>query len=109
MQQIWVTQEQAFACCASHKFASLLADTSPYASAAAVIVEARRIWWRECGVRDWLTALAAHPKIGERKAAEPSNGAFAAFSNAEQATAQQSADAAVAEELATLNKEYEAK
>ncbi len=106
-QMIAVGEEGAFSCCASRSFAARLARAGPFPDFGALVETARRVWWQECGVGEWLAAFAAHPKIGEHKAASGQHSAaFEAFSSKEQAAAQQSSSADVAEELRAWNQRY---
>ncbi len=100
-----LSENAIFGCCASQRFASRLAASNPFPSISALVDEARRIWWHECGVLDWLQAFDAHPKIGEKKASSPDS-TFAKFSSAEQSAAAQSTTADISAELAHWNKLY---
>jgi len=71
----------------------------PFSPASAVAEAAERTW-RSLSREDWLEAFSAHPRIGERT---PDQRAAA-----EQAGAV-SAPATILDELARLNREYEAK
>ena len=75
-----ITEEAAFSCCASRRFAKAVAQGSPYASVDALIAAARDAWWCKTDVPGWLEAFAAHPKIGEKKASKESTATFVAFS-----------------------------
>mmetsp|Transcript_9955 Transcript_9955/g.17430 ORF Transcript_9955/g.17430 Transcript_9955/m.17430 type:complete len:324 (-) Transcript_9955:527-1498(-) len=101
-----ISQEQAITCCASHRFAQRLAAGSPCADFTDLVAAARHIWWRECGVTDWLEAFAAHPKIGDRKGSEGKPAAFTAFSAAEQSTSASTLAVEVEEALQSLNQAY---
>jgi len=100
---IAVTKDQCISCCASASWAERVATGSPYRDFPHLLDAARRIWWTETGVLEWLNAFAAHPKIGDNKLPlQPS--AFAAFSRSEQAAANQSSSTDVAQELLKWNK-----
>jgi allantoicase len=60
------------------------------------------------GPDDWREAFAAHPRIGESKAARAQSSAEARWSSGEQSGAQ-SADAAARAALIDVNREYEAR
>lgn len=75
---VTVSEEQVFSCCASRRFARAVAGT--YQSSEALIAAARSAWWQATDVPGWLEAFAAHPKIGEKKAAKEAGADFAAFS-----------------------------
>ncbi|GAX73778.1 hypothetical protein CEUSTIGMA_g1229.t1 [Chlamydomonas eustigma] len=101
-----VTEEQAISICASHAFARKLSTNSPYRDFTELIEAARHIWWRDIGPSEWLAAFAAHPRIGESKAAVEKSEEFAAFSRSEQETAAQTTDSEVSKELQHWNKLY---
>jgi OHCU decarboxylase len=75
-------QEQAvaelLAACHSRRWAERVAAGRPYADLAALQQAADQVW-TGLGPADWLEALAAHPRIGER------GGASAHWSEREQA------------------------
>jgi 2-oxo-4-hydroxy-4-carboxy-5-ureidoimidazoline decarboxylase len=55
-------------CCASRRWAHLVAAERPFLGDAAMEVleaAAERVWW-SLNAADWLEAFAAHPRIGER-------------------------------------------
>ena len=101
---ISITKEQAVSCCASPGWAERLASGSPYCDFSSIIDAARRVWWAETGASEWLKAFAAHPRIGDNKAVEEKPAAFAAFSRSEQAAANESSSADVAQELLRWNR-----
>ncbi|GLC44594.1 hypothetical protein PLESTB_001323000 [Pleodorina starrii] len=101
-----ITYDQAVSCCASTKFAQQLAVQGPYADLDALLTAARRIWWTQTGVPGWLEALAAHPKIGDKKGIEGKPEAFAGFSRNEQAAASQTLSSDVSAELVDWNQRY---
>lgn len=101
-----ISQDDAFSCCASREFAAKLATAGPFAEFPDLIAAARRIWWTEIGVPEWLTAFAAHPKIGDKKGVEEKPAAFGTFSRNEQAAAEQSITTDVAQELVHWNQKY---
>lgn len=86
-------------CCGSTRWARLMAAARPFASVDAALVTARVIW-EALAPPDWLEALAAHPRIGERTAD--------AWAAAEQAGAA-SATGDVRAQLAAVNRAYEAR
>ena len=101
-----VTEAQALTCCASLQWARKLANMSPFADFDALLESARSIWWSGTGVSGWLEAFAAHPKIGDNKAAEAKPAQFGALSRSEQAMAAETSTAEVARELGELNQRY---
>jgi OHCU decarboxylase len=84
-------------CCASHRWAHLMAAERPFSNLAVMRVVAQRLWW-SLAAADWLEAFAAHPRIGER--------ATSAWSSQEQARATETGDAAHARLIAG-NRAYE--
>jgi OHCU decarboxylase len=86
-------------CCASHRWAHLMAAERPFGSLAVMTAVAQRLWW-SLAAADWLEAFAAHPRIGER--------ATTAWSVQEQARAMEMGDASRAR-LVAGNRVYEEK
>ena len=84
-------------CCASHRWAHLMAAERPFSTLAVMKVVAQRLWW-SLAAADWLEAFAAHPRIGERDTS--------AWSAQEQARATQTGGAAHARLIAG-NRAYE--
>jgi OHCU decarboxylase len=93
------------ACCGSTKWAQRMVEARPFDSLAAIEETAARVWW-ELRPGDWWEAFAAHPKIGERKAASSQPAQSSAWSEAEQSGARDAAGAMLAE-LAAANRDYE--
>ena len=60
-------------CCASHRWAHLMAAERPFANLAVMAAVAQRLWW-SLAAADWLEAFAAHPRIGERTTDDWSSG-----------------------------------
>ena len=56
-------------CCGSQRWAVAVASGRPYATIAALYHTAERAWW-SLDEPDWREAFAAHPRIGEREAAD---------------------------------------
>jgi OHCU decarboxylase len=90
------------ACCGSPRWAAAMVARRPFADLADLLAAAEKLWWR-LGPADWREAFAAHPRIGERPAGE---GRAARWSSGEQAGVA-AAGAAVRDELARANREYE--
>ena len=84
-------------CCASHRWAQLMAAERPFAHVDVVAALAQRLWW-SLAVADWLEAFAAHPRIGDR--------ASTTWSAQEQARAMDTNDA-IRSRLAAANRSYE--
>jgi 2-oxo-4-hydroxy-4-carboxy-5-ureidoimidazoline decarboxylase len=100
--------EQAFlSCCGSTRWASAMAAARPFASGAALVDAADRIW---AGLEptDWREAFAAHPRIGESGGAAPHAGAKADWSSSEQSGVRD-ASASLRLRLAAANREYDSR
>lgn len=93
------------ACCGSPRWAREMAACRPFASQEALFRVADEAWWA-LDERDWLHAFAAHPRIGERKAAPAQGAVAAAWSRQEQAGVAMDDDAVKAA-LAEGNRAYE--
>ena len=94
-------------CCGSTRWAKQMAGARPFATLEATIASANQIWW-SLDQEDWLEAFRSHPKIGEKKAAEPVSTQARQWSGQEQAGVATASQEAV-ESLATLNRTYEEK
>ena len=92
-------------CCGSHVWATVMADGRPFATAEALFAKADDVSASLADL-DWLEAFRAHPKIGERKAAQSQQ--EQRWSSQEQ-SAMQSASTDTVARLARGNQEYEAK
>jgi OHCU decarboxylase len=84
-------------CCASHRWAHLMAAERPFTSANVMAAVAQRLWW-SLAAADWLEAFAAHPRVGEQTAS--------AWSAQEQARAMETGGDTHAK-LAAGNRGYE--
>lgn len=94
-------------CCGSPRWAREMAGRRPFASLHDVLAAADEVWWA-LGAEDWDDAFAAHPRIGERKAAPAQDARAAAWSAQEQSAAASAGDD-VAAALAAGNRAYEAR
>ncbi|HEX6746665.1 MAG TPA: 2-oxo-4-hydroxy-4-carboxy-5-ureidoimidazoline decarboxylase [Longimicrobium sp.] len=92
-------------CCGSPRWARGMAARRPFAGMDDVLAAADETWWA-LDPADWDDAFAAHPRIGERKAAPAQTAQAAAWSAQEQAGAA-SAGEDVAAALAEGNRAYE--
>ena len=92
-------------CCGSPIWARMMSAARPFADVAALINRAEQVWL-DLETQDWLTAFAAHPKIGAKKAVPQQAAQSAEWSNAEQ-SGTQTATAALHDELETANRLYE--
>lgn len=91
-------------CCAAQRWAQALVMQRPFASEDA-LYEAADAEWARMQEADWMEAFRAHPRIGERKAAEASQQSKA-WSSQEQAQVQE-AQTAILDALADDNRRYE--
>lgn len=65
-----VAEPELLGCCASRRWAAVLAAGRPYPTRDALFERADHAWWA-LDQRDWDEAFAAHPRIGERERADP--------------------------------------
>uniref|UniRef100_E6QJZ4 2-oxo-4-hydroxy-4-carboxy-5-ureidoimidazoline decarboxylase n=1 Tax=mine drainage metagenome TaxID=410659 RepID=E6QJZ4_9ZZZZ len=63
--------ESLLHCCATRKWAAQLASARPFSSLEALIAASDQVWLAMTQ-HDWMEAFAAHPRIGEKKAASAS-------------------------------------
>jgi allantoicase len=99
-------------CCASSQWAAAMTGARPFADTAVMLRVAEQAWWA-LGEADYLEAFAAHPRIGENRAAKPTGspplpGSSGSWSVAEQANVATAAELTRAA-LAEANRAYEAK
>jgi OHCU decarboxylase len=94
-------------CCGSTKWARALAQARPFTSQAELLVKSDQV---SDGLtsEDWLEAFRAHPRIGEQKSAKAQTEQEQRWSAQEQ-SAMQAASADTAAQLASRNREYEAR
>lgn len=98
-------ETQFLNCCGSRKWARMMTGARPFANVSELLEKAEQIWLGlEPG--DWLEAFAAHPKIGERKAAPKQPAKSAEWSQDEQSGTQSAAES-VLDELTEANRLYE--
>ncbi len=91
-------------CCGSARWANLMTDARPFESEDELMNAAATIW-NYLETADWLEAFAAHPKIGETKAAPRQEARSAEWSAGEQA-GMSAADERLKQELAAANGTY---
>jgi len=94
-------------CCGSPRWAREMAMRRPFASRDDVLAAADAVWWA-LDTAEWDDAFAAHPRIGERKAAPAQDARAAAWSAQEQSGAA-AAGPDVAAAIAEGNRAYEAR
>ena len=92
-------------CCGSPRWAREMAGRRPFGGVTELLSAGDEAWWR-LDAADWDDAFAAHPRIGERKAA-PAQGAQAAAWSAQEQSGAASAGEDVAAALAEGNRAYE--
>jgi len=91
-------------CCGSIRWVNLMTDARPFESESELMSTAATIW-NGLETKDWIEAFAAHPKIGETKAAPAQSAHSAKWSAGEQA-GMNSADDISRQELAAANRAY---
>jgi OHCU decarboxylase len=89
-------EEELLSCCGSPRWARRMAGARPFASESELLASADR-FWNKLSVEDWLEALAAHPKIGERASGQA----------AQEQSGTRGASSEVIEELVRANHDYE--
>jgi OHCU decarboxylase len=98
--------EAMLACCAARRWADGMVGQRPISNIVELSEAADRVW-ETMNEPDWLEAFAAHPRIGERKAASAAPKS-AAWSQQEQAGTS-AASEEMMRKLAEGNAEYESK
>jgi 2-oxo-4-hydroxy-4-carboxy-5-ureidoimidazoline decarboxylase len=86
-------------CCGSTRWADRMAAARPFADEAAALDRADAIWW-SLDPQDWLEAFSAHPKIG---------GPATTRWSAQEKSGMAGAAAAIRDQLASGNRDYEAR
>ena len=100
-------QEEFLKCCGSPEWARRVMAERPFASLDDLSAKSDRVWW-SLEPHDWLEAFRSHPKIGEKKAAQPISGEARRWSEQEQAGLLNSEQKTL-DDLAELNRAYEEK
>jgi allantoicase len=95
------------ACCGASRWVERMVHRRPFAGLQALAQTSEEVC-AKFGREDWLEAFAAHPRIGEMKAAQDAGEQAARWSAAEQAGASAGLQAG-STELAAANREYEAR
>ena len=95
------------ACCGASRWVDAMVGRLPFSSTDAVVSMADDVWLA-MGPDDWREAFSHHPRIGERAAAKPQDERAAAWSAGEQSSVA-SAGASTHDELAEINRAYEAR
>jgi OHCU decarboxylase len=91
------------ACCGAHRWVNAMIARRPFASIDDALIATDEAW-APLGPDDWHEAFSHHPRIGERSAAVRQDARGAAWSATEQ-----SGVVRLRDELAAVNREYEAK
>ncbi|HET7114174.1 MAG TPA: 2-oxo-4-hydroxy-4-carboxy-5-ureidoimidazoline decarboxylase [Pyrinomonadaceae bacterium] len=94
-------------CCGSTRWAQRMTQHRPFETIEELTRTANEVW-TSLDQADWLEAFHSHPKIGEKKAAEPVSKQSQQWSGQEQAGVRD-ADQETIDLLAQLNREYEEK
>jgi OHCU decarboxylase len=94
-------------CCGSKRWARAMTHRRPYEGIGDLMLTSDKIWW-SLDRADWLEAFRSHPKIGEKKAAGTVSEKSQQWSGQEQAGVASAAHETL-DELAQLNRDYEAK
>jgi len=100
-------EKELLQCCGSTRWAQQMAAARPFKTLEALLASADTIWW-SLDRNDWLEAFRSHPKIGEKKAADPVSTQASQWSGQEQAGVATASQETV-DSLATLNRAYEEK
>ena len=100
-------EKELLQCCGSTRWAQQMAAARPFKTLEALLANADTIWWA-LDRNDWLEAFRSHPKIGEKKAADPVSTQASQWSGQEQAGVATASQETV-DSLASLNRAYEEK
>ncbi|MCA1578504.1 MAG: 2-oxo-4-hydroxy-4-carboxy-5-ureidoimidazoline decarboxylase [Acidobacteria bacterium] len=100
-------RKELLKCCGATRWAAAVQQSRPYRNVEDLLARANDVWW-SLTASDWLEAFRSHPKIGEKKAAQPVAAQSQQWSAHEQRGVQDATPEAV-NKLARLNCEYEEK
>jgi OHCU decarboxylase len=100
-------EKELLHCCGSTRWAQQMTAARPYATLDELLATANQIW-SPLDRNDWLEAFSSHPKIGEKKAADPVSTQSREWSGQEQAGVATASQETV-DSLAGLNRTYEEK
>ena len=101
-------QAEFLKCCGSVRWAEAMVELRAHAlTVGGLTLLANEMWW-SLDQDDWLEAFRSHPKIGEKKAAQPLSTQSKEWSGQEQ-SGMREADQDTVHDLARLNREYEKK
>jgi 2-oxo-4-hydroxy-4-carboxy-5-ureidoimidazoline decarboxylase len=99
--------QELLKCCGSTRWGQRMTQHRPFETIEELTRTANEVW-ASLDQADWLEAFHSHPKIGEKKAAEPVSKQSQQWSGQEQAGVRD-ADQEMIDLLAQLNREYEEK
>ena len=100
-------EKELLQCCGSMRWAQQMTAARPFKNLETLLASANELW-RTLDGNDWLEAFRSHPKIGEKKAADPVSTQARQWSGQEQAGVATASQETV-DSLATLNRAYEEK
>lgn len=100
-------RKELLKCCGAMRWAETVERGRPYHNIEDLLARANDVWW-SLPESDWLEAFRSHPKIGEKKAAQPVAAESQQWSAQEQRGVQDASPEA-ANRLGRLNREYEEK
>ena len=100
-------RKELLKCCGATRWAEAVEQGRPYRNPEELIARANEVWW-SLTESDWLEAFRSHPKIGEKKAAQPVAQQSQQWSAQEQRGVHNATPEA-SDKLARLNREYEEK
>lgn len=100
-------EKELLQCCGSTRWARQMTEARPYPTLEALLANANDIWW-SLEPNEWLEAFRSHPRIGEKKAADPVSTQARQWSGQEQAGVATASQETV-DSLAQLNRAYEEK
>lgn len=100
-------RKELLKCCGARRWVEAVEQNRPYRDFDELTARANEVWW-SLAENDWLEAFRSHPKIGEKKTAQPLAAQSQQWSAQEQRGVQDATPDAV-DKLAELNREYEEK
>ena len=100
-------REALFRCCGCTKWADSLIKNFPFTSIEDLKILSDKTWFT-CSESDWREAFSHHPKIGEKKIVNDKHTATKEWAQAEQSGVKDT-DKKIIDELAKLNRDYEAR
>ena len=100
-----VAEAELRKCCGSSEWARRMTMARPFINDEKLASKAEEIWW-SLSPSDWLQAFRSHPKIGERRAAQPAEAGEKRWSEQEQ-SGMRTASQGKIKELEELNSIYE--